>query len=256
MGGRQQCRHQSTIHDPGKCYPRSMAHYCYFIGLQRAKLITWWRHQMETFSALLALCVWNSPIPLTKASDAELRCFLWAAPWINNREASDLRRHRAYYDVIVMMLSLSVSQLRVSLSSSGRVIHTRTSTWSGEILIWHHPMSLMCHHVSVNFTWRKNIITPSPEQNYQHFEDDIFKCSVLWKVSLYASENEFIHQNQHWARSMAPWCHEAATQKAKFLGPTWGPPGSCRPPGGPHVGPINFAFRVWIMVNLHDGWKH
>ena len=39
-------------------------------------------------------------IPLTKASDAELRCFLWS--WINNREAGDLRRHRAHYDVTVM----------------------------------------------------------------------------------------------------------------------------------------------------------
>ena len=38
----------------------------------------WWRHQMETFSALLALCVGNSGhqwIPCTKASDAELWCF-------------------------------------------------------------------------------------------------------------------------------------------------------------------------------------
>ena len=35
--------------------------------------ITWWRHQMETFSELLALCAgW---IPLTMASDAELWCF-------------------------------------------------------------------------------------------------------------------------------------------------------------------------------------
>ena len=45
-------------------------------------------------------------IPLTKANDAELWCFLWSEPWINgwvnNREAGDLRRHRAHYDVIVM----------------------------------------------------------------------------------------------------------------------------------------------------------
>ena len=27
------------------------------------KLIAWWRHQMETFSALLALCAGNSPVP-------------------------------------------------------------------------------------------------------------------------------------------------------------------------------------------------
>ena len=24
---------------------------------------TWWRHQMETFSALLAICAGNSPVP-------------------------------------------------------------------------------------------------------------------------------------------------------------------------------------------------
>ena len=26
-------------------------------------MISWWRHQMETFSALLALCAGNSPVP-------------------------------------------------------------------------------------------------------------------------------------------------------------------------------------------------
>ena len=45
-------------------------------------------------------------ISLTKANDAEFWCFLWSAPWINgwvnNREAGDLRHHRAHYDVIVM----------------------------------------------------------------------------------------------------------------------------------------------------------
>ena len=45
-------------------------------------------------------------IPLTKASDVELWCFLWSAPringWVNNREAGDLRRHHAHNDVIVM----------------------------------------------------------------------------------------------------------------------------------------------------------
>ena len=47
-------------------------------------------------------------IPLPKASEAELWCFLWSVPWINgwvnNCETGDLRRHRAHYDVIVMIL--------------------------------------------------------------------------------------------------------------------------------------------------------
>ena len=46
-------------------------------------------------------------IPCTKASDAELWCFLWSAPWINgwvnNCEAGDLRCYGSYYDVIVML---------------------------------------------------------------------------------------------------------------------------------------------------------
>ena len=45
--------------------------------------ITWWRHQMETFSALLALCMRKPTghrwIPPIKTSDAELWCFLWSA---------------------------------------------------------------------------------------------------------------------------------------------------------------------------------
>ena len=44
-------------------------------------------------------------IPLAKASDAELWCFLWSVPWINgwinNREAGDLRRHCAHYNTIL-----------------------------------------------------------------------------------------------------------------------------------------------------------
>ena len=47
-------------------------------------LLPWWRHQRETFSALLHF-LWGEStchrwIPITKARDAELWCFLWSAP--------------------------------------------------------------------------------------------------------------------------------------------------------------------------------
>ena len=42
-------------------------------------------------------------IPHTKASDAELSLIcVWINGWVNNREAGDLRRHRAHYDVTVI----------------------------------------------------------------------------------------------------------------------------------------------------------
>ena len=63
---------------------------------------------METFSALLALFVGNSPVsgefprtrPVTRSLDAFFDLRLNG--WVNNSEAGDLRRHRAHYDVIVM----------------------------------------------------------------------------------------------------------------------------------------------------------
>ena len=45
-------------------------------------------------------------IPHTKTSDTELLCFFficaWINGWVNNREAGDLRRHCAHFNVIVM----------------------------------------------------------------------------------------------------------------------------------------------------------
>ena len=68
---------------------------------------TWWRHQMETFSVLLALCAGNSPAnsPHKGQWHGALMfslIYTWIHNWVNNRKARDLRRHRAHYDVIVM----------------------------------------------------------------------------------------------------------------------------------------------------------
>ena len=56
------------------------------------------------------------PFVRTKAGDEELWCFLTSAPWINgwvnNREAGDLRRNRAHFDIIVMMRLYSKLHLR------------------------------------------------------------------------------------------------------------------------------------------------
>ena len=46
-------------------------------NIENILLHPWWRHQMETFPASLALC--DQWIPLAKASDMELWCILWSA---------------------------------------------------------------------------------------------------------------------------------------------------------------------------------
>ena len=66
---------------------------------------------MMTFSALLALCAGNSPVTGESPHKGQWRRALvfslicaWINGWLNNREAGYLRRHRAHYDVAVMVL--------------------------------------------------------------------------------------------------------------------------------------------------------
>ena len=70
---------------------------------------TWWRHQMETFSALLALCAGNSPVPVNSPHKGQWRGALMFSLICalnkrlrNNRETGDVRRYSAHYDVIVI----------------------------------------------------------------------------------------------------------------------------------------------------------
>ena len=65
--------------------------------------LVWWRHQMDTFSALLVICAGNSPHK-GQWRGALMFTLICARinGWVNNREAGDLRRYRAPYDVIVI----------------------------------------------------------------------------------------------------------------------------------------------------------
>ena len=72
----------------------------------------WWRHQMGTFSALLAICEGDLTVtgefpsqrPVTRSFVFSLICF-WINGWVNSCESGDLRRHRTHYDFIVMEIT-------------------------------------------------------------------------------------------------------------------------------------------------------
>ena len=74
-------------------------------------ICTWWRHQMETFSALVVLVWVIHRSPVNSPHKSQWRGTLMFSlicgginDWVSNREAGDLRRHRAHYDVTVMIL--------------------------------------------------------------------------------------------------------------------------------------------------------
>ena len=79
---------------------------------------------METFSALLAICAWNSAVPgefpaqrpVTRSFDVffDLRLNKRLS---KNRDAGDLRRHRAHDDVIVMVRDRHDSRFHATLTA-------------------------------------------------------------------------------------------------------------------------------------------
>ena len=82
---------------------------------------------METFSALLAICAGNSPVPVNSPHKGQwggalmvsLIC-VWISGWVNNPEAGDLKCYHAHYDIIVMINSASLVR---SLTHWGRAMH-------------------------------------------------------------------------------------------------------------------------------------
>ena len=102
---------------PFLCLKKLLSHICASSSIEqfllRSRLltllqITRWRHQMEIFSVLLAICAGSSPVtddfptqrPVTRSFDVFSDLCL-VNGWVNNHETCDLRSHRAHYNVTV-----------------------------------------------------------------------------------------------------------------------------------------------------------
>ena len=89
----------------------------FFVNRSPGRSESWWRHrrnQMETFSALLAICAGNSPVPVNSPHKGQWRGALMFSlicarinDWVSNREAGDLRRHRGHYYFDVIMTTMA-----------------------------------------------------------------------------------------------------------------------------------------------------
>ena len=73
-------------------------------GVSTAVSYSWSRHQMETFSALLAICAVPGEFANGRWRGALMFSLICTRlnGWVNNREAGDLRRYRTHYDVTVL----------------------------------------------------------------------------------------------------------------------------------------------------------
>ena len=133
---------------------------------------TWWRHQMENFSALLAICAGNSPITGELSSQSQWRGALmfslicaWIKGWVNNREAGDLRRHRTHYDVIVMISDeWMVGLMDVAPVSSSRFCWNRNEYMHSEMYVsitWRqHRIKMHRGNMSSTGSWKIHHLGP------------------------------------------------------------------------------------------------
>ena len=52
----------------------------------------------------MGVCIWKNKFMMTSSNGNIFRISLiWTNGWVNNREAGDLRRHRAHYDITEML---------------------------------------------------------------------------------------------------------------------------------------------------------
>ena len=102
-------------------YTMTFCPYAVYVAILLQRPI-WWRHQMEYFSALLALCARNLPVTGEFPRKGQWRGALmfslvsaWINGWVNNHESSDLTRHRAHYDVAGIKFICSLRNLFASV---------------------------------------------------------------------------------------------------------------------------------------------
>ena len=103
---------------------------------------SWWRHQTEAFSALLAFCAGNSQVTGEFPAQRQVtlsRMFSLISAWINdsvnNREAGNFKRRRTHYDGIVMLLTLVIRQifpLHLAISLTEKTVDVTVKCW----LMW------------------------------------------------------------------------------------------------------------------------
>ena len=126
--------------------------------------------------------LWGNPPmdPLTKATDAELFYIFCAltSTWPNNRDASDLRRHRAHFDVTVMFRRCALMYSLVKLYYSPKNIHTVLICY--DYIINSHMFCVI--RLSIFFRVASSAL-PAPNHHKPQSNTYLFVCLVTWIVT-------------------------------------------------------------------------
>ena len=122
------------------------------------KHFSWWRHQMETFRALPALCEgihWSLVDSPHKGQWRGILMFslicAWTNGWANNQDVGDLKHHRTHYCITVMWIQMVIHPHRYtcSLYDFGPILkisskYVNTSwLWPGDAILCYRTWSAL-----------------------------------------------------------------------------------------------------------------
>ena len=194
-----------------KCIPAKIVSAkwrSFFFRPQCVDIYNMTRSSHGDISALLVFCAEHqrSPvwIPLTKVSNAELGCLFDVRlenVWANNRDAGDLRRHDAHYDVTVMSKSYEIyARCFCALFRFAFIILQGKFVW----FLYTYFSGLF--HLRL---WKWSITTPAHELH--HYYDvimsptasQITSLTIVYSIVYRAQIKENIKAPRHW-----PLCGE------------------------------------------------
>ena len=153
------------------------------LPIKTCAVYPWWRHKMETFSALLDFCTGNSPVTgefpaqrpvtwtfdvffdlgLNKRFSKQSRCCWFEAP-----SRSSWRHYNAVQDPVGQGCTNAWLQGGISLRW---IINRLNSSW------WHHKWCLATHHVP------SNTLTPKQIVPHLQLHFSAWKCDNLIIIS-------------------------------------------------------------------------
>ena len=203
--------------------------------LLRLYPFSWWRHQMETFSALLAICAGNSPIPVNSPHKGQSRGALlftlicvWINGCVNNREADDLRRYCAHYGVTVMLV-ITHGNFKLAMIYGYNIVYAGQcdSSWWPQLWfrLYHHILSAASYRslekwvlfpICAIYVW--NQFGSSRHDGlirlFAHCTISLsFLSRIIWKYCNYEMLSRHIMSNV--CLRLSPFCRPSLTQ---FMG--------------------------------------
>ena len=158
-------------------------------------IVSWWRHLMETFSALLAICARNSPVPgefpaqrpVTRSFDVsfDLRLNIWLSKqscgWWFETRSRPLWRHRNVNIYLIHLYNISGRIKYVGLRHFLDHIESSRYICTGQTA-WH-----------IEAPWKSNISNPTYSvylaaemSNWQfHLKCKRHTCTLVLQIYTY-----------------------------------------------------------------------